>query len=135
MAEIIYVLINAGMPTLTRVGVLADGGNPSELDDALFPENIPLPYECIYACTVKDSAQAKGAAYEKFAAWRLGPHGDFADVMSESIVEVLRPYEVEDVTASFSASFDSPLTEEEKDTRARYTALRRPGKVTLSEAL
>jgi hypothetical protein len=36
MSEIVYVLFNAGMPTLTRVGVLADRGSPPELMKELY---------------------------------------------------------------------------------------------------
>jgi hypothetical protein len=126
MAEIVYVLFNASMPTLSRVGVLADGRDPSELMKEFYTENVPLPYSCAYACTVRDGAQAEGAVYEKFALQQIGRCGDFLEVEPESMVEVLRPYEVEEVTGSFRAAFDSTLEEDEKEARARYTALRWP---------
>jgi hypothetical protein len=134
MAEIVYVLFNAGMPTLSRVGVLEDGGSPSDLMVEIYNENVPLPYECVYACIAKDSTQAERAVYEKFAAQHIGRYGDFMDVIPESIVEVLLPYESEDVTESFRISFDSTLDDGEKEAREHYTALRRPKRTKPSDA-
>jgi hypothetical protein len=125
MSEIVYVLFNPGMPDLLRIGVM-DGWDPSGLMVKLYTENIPFPYDCVYACKVEDGARAEGAVHEKFAVQKIGRHGDFLDVVPESMVEILRPYEVEDVTERFRADFDSTLEDDEKEARARYTTLRRP---------
>jgi hypothetical protein len=125
--DIAYVLFNPSMPTLSRVGLMA-GRTPSELMEEFYSENVPLPYECVYACKVKDGAQAERAVFEKFGAEQIGRYGDFDDVKPERLVEVLRPYETEDITASFRESFDSTLTDEEKEARANYTARRRAGR-------
>jgi hypothetical protein len=127
MAEIVYVLFNASMPTLSRVGVLGEE-TPAELMARIYTENIPLPYACVYAATVKDAAQAEAAVYERFAERKLGRYGDFDGVTPDRLVEVLRPYEVDDVTERFSADFDSELDDDAKDARARFTAKRPPGK-------
>jgi hypothetical protein len=119
MTEIVYVLSNPAMPSLTRIGTL-NGDGPSGLMDEIYTENLPLPYECVYACTANDAAAAERAIREKFAAQKIGPHGEFFEIESGRVVEALRFYGLEDVTADFRAGFDSALTDGEKDARADF---------------
>jgi hypothetical protein len=105
------------MPSLTRIGVLKIG-DPSKLMEEIYTENIPVPYECVYACKTEDAAEAESAVREKFASRKTGLHGGFFEVEPERMAKALRFYEIEDVTADFRSAFDSALTDGEKDARA-----------------
>jgi hypothetical protein len=119
MEKTVYVLFDPAMPSLTMIGVL-DDGEPTELMEKIYTGNVPLPYGCVYACTARYAEEAERSVCEKFAAEKISPHDGFFDLAPERIVEVLRPYEVRDVTEDFRAAFDFALTDGEKDVRAKY---------------
>ncbi|EKD33224.1 MAG: hypothetical protein ACD_76C00068G0021 [uncultured bacterium] len=52
MNEIIYILINEAMPGYVKIGRTT---NLEQRIRSLDTTSVPLPFECFYACTVKDA--------------------------------------------------------------------------------
>jgi hypothetical protein len=70
MKEIICVLSNPAMPGLVKVEAMGEH-KPFELMEELYTEGVPLPYECEYACVVKDEAKVKEVVCKQLAAHQV----------------------------------------------------------------
>jgi hypothetical protein len=118
VSEIVYVLSNPAMPGLHKIG-MTDKDDLTIRMNKLYTTGVPLPFDCVYACIVKDNAIVEKAMHDKFAKQRVNPQREFFKLKPTRIVKAIKQYEVEDITSNFRVDFDSLLTEEEKDARRK----------------
>ena len=62
---IVYVLTNSAMPGLTKIGMTTQEGVTSRLNQ-LYTTGVPVPFECDYACQVKDCEKVEAALHSRF---------------------------------------------------------------------
>ena len=93
--EIIYILINEAMPGYVKIGRTS---NLEQRIRQLDTTGIPLPFECFYACTVKDADIAEKLLHDAFLDHRVRSTREFFEVSPERIVSALRLAELENVT-------------------------------------
>lgn len=68
MNEIIYILINEAMPGYVKIGRTNDlERRIREMDNT----SVPLPFECFYACTVRDVQFAERQLHDAFLDHRV----------------------------------------------------------------
>lgn len=60
--------------------------------------NIPLPFECFYACTVKDAAFVEKQLFDAFMDHRVRRNREFFEISPQRVVAVLKLAEIENVT-------------------------------------
>jgi hypothetical protein len=95
MPDIIYVLVNEAMPGYVKIGKTTDlERRVRELDNT----SVPLPFECFYACTVKDMKFVETQLHDAFMDHRVRSSREFFEIAPERAVAVLRLAELENVT-------------------------------------
>lgn len=95
MNEIIYVLINEAMPGYVKIGRTNDlERRIREMDNT----SVPLPFECFYACTVKDAQFAERQLHDAFLDHRVRSSREFFEISPERAVSALKLAEIENVT-------------------------------------
>ncbi len=75
MAEVIYILTNAAMPGLVKIGRTT--GDVVERIKQLDTTATPLPFECFYAAVVNDASVAERAMHKAFDDHRVRPSREF----------------------------------------------------------
>ncbi|MDD3487557.1 MAG: GIY-YIG nuclease family protein [Candidatus Moranbacteria bacterium] len=95
MNEIIYVLINEAMPGYVKIGKTTD---LEQRIRSLDTTSVPLPFECFYACRVKDAAYAEKQLHDAFLDHRVRSSREFFEISPERVVSALKLAEIENVT-------------------------------------
>jgi hypothetical protein len=116
MAKIVYVLTNAVMPGVVKIGK-TDKEDVAMRVKELFTTGVPVPYDCVYACTVDDNTIAERSMHDRFSEHRINPKREFFWLNPKTAVKALKRYEIEDVTPGIRARADSAIPDEEKNAR------------------
>jgi hypothetical protein len=116
MSEIVYILSNAAMRGLLRID-MTDKENLVTHMEELYDLNVPVQYDCIYACTVKDGEAVRKNLHSEFAESQLHSNHSYFRMPPEPAVKALKAYEVEDITFYVREQIDASLLQEEKDAR------------------
>ncbi len=95
MNEIIYVLINEAMPGYVKIGRTS---NLEQRIRSLDTTSVPLPFECFYACTVKDAQFAERQLHDAFLDHRVRSSREFFEISPERAVAALKLAEIENIT-------------------------------------
>ena len=95
MNEIIYVLINEAMPGYVKIGLTTDLERRIR---SLDTTSVPLPFECFYACTVKNSGFVEKQLHDAFLDHRVRSSREFFEISPERVVSALKLAEIENVT-------------------------------------
>lgn len=93
--EIIYILINEAMPGYVKIGQTT---NLEQRIRSLDTTSIPLPFECFYACSVKNSNFVEKQLHDAFMDQRVRSSREFFEVSPERVVSALKLAEIENVT-------------------------------------
>jgi len=120
MNEIIYILINESMPGYVKIGKTTTDleRRVRELDTT----SVPLPFECFYACTVKDAAFVERQLHATFLGHRVRSSREFFEIPPESAVAALKLAEIENVTPK------KDFVESQEDQQALNQARTRRGR-------
>ena len=95
MDNIVYVLINEAMPGYVKIGITS---NLEQRIRSLDTTGIPLPFECFYACTVKDAVFVERQLFDAFLDHRVRSSREFFEISPERAVAALKLAETQDVT-------------------------------------
>lgn len=95
MTDIVYILTNESMPGYIKIGVTNDlERRIRDLDNT----SLPLPFECFYACTVKDARFVEKHLHDAFADHRVRTNREFFELSPDRAAAALKLAELEDVT-------------------------------------
>lgn len=95
MQEIIYILINEAMPGYVKIGKTTD---LEQRVRSLDTTSVPLPFECFYACTVKDASFVERQLHDASLYHRVRSSREFFEISPERAVAALKLTEIENVT-------------------------------------
>lgn len=95
MNEIVYVLINEAMPGYVKIGRTT---NLEQRIRSLDTTSVPLPFECFYACTVKDANFVEQQLHDTFLDTRVRSSREFFEVSPDRVVSAMKLAEIENVT-------------------------------------
>jgi len=95
MNGIIYILINESMPGYVKIGQTTD---LEKRIRSLDTTSVPLPFECFYACTVKDANFVERQLFGAFLDHRVRSSREFFEISPERAVAALKLAEIENVT-------------------------------------
>lgn len=95
MNEIIYILINEAMPGYVKIGRTT---NLEQRIRSLDTTSVPLPFECFYACTVKDADFVEKQLHDAFLDHRVRSSREFFEISPDRVVSALKLAEIENVT-------------------------------------
>ena len=120
---IVYVLTNDAMPGLVKIGRTSRDTVDARLRE-LFSTGVPLPFECAYACRVKDDVYVERRFHRAFGPYRLNAQREFFPIEPEQAIALLELLAVEDVTPDVKASADH--VDEEASASGKKITSRRP---------
>ena len=81
---IVYLLTNATMPGLVKIGKTTRGGWEERIAE-LFSTGVPLPFKCEIAVEVDDETAVEGALHEALDKMRVNPRREFFEANPESL--------------------------------------------------
>lgn len=95
---IVYVLTNAGMPGLVKIGRTDDQDANTRIGQ-LYSTGVPFPFDLEYACRVQNSDEVESALHEAFAPQRINPRREFFRIEPNQAIAILKLVDQADATA------------------------------------
>lgn len=123
--QIVYVLTNPAMPGLVKIGMTTQ----LEVDDRmkqLYGTGVPVPFDCAFACQVRDASEVEKALHFAFGASRINPNREFFRVEPERVIAILKLLKVDDVTRQFEETIESDVTAVDRQSAQTLKEARRP---------
>jgi T5orf172 domain len=124
-SQLVYVLTNAAMPGLVKIGKTSR----LAVDDRtkqLYSTGVPVPFDCAFACQVRDAPEVEKALHVAFGNCRINPNREFFRIEPERVIAVLRLLKVDEVTAQFEQALDAETNSADKASADALRRERRP---------
>lgn len=124
-SQIVYLLTNPAMPNLVKIGKTTQ----LEVDvrmRQLYSTGVPLPFECVFACQVKDASQVEQALHLAFKKQRLNPNREFFEIDPEQAIAILKLLRFDDITLQFEQQMEAELEAIDKQSAQTYKRRQRP---------
>ena len=99
MPNIVYVLTNAAMPGIVKIG-MTDRPDVQQRMGDLYSTGVPFPFDCVIAREIEDrqAAEIERALHTAFGPYRINPSREFFQVDPEQVEVLLRVMPGRDVT-------------------------------------
>jgi len=123
MFQIVYVLTNPAMPGFVKIGMTYADDVGLRLSQ-LYTTGVPLPFDLVFACKVKNADEVEKALHRAFAPNRVNPKREFFKIEPDQAIAILKLLHVEDATAEIAAQPNAISGEE--IAAARFYKSRRP---------
>lgn len=124
-SQIVYVLTNPAMPSIVKIGKTTQLEVESRMKQ-LYGTGVPVPFECAFACQVKDATEVEKALHIAFGNNRINPNREFFSIEPEQAIAVLRLLKVEDITMEMEKTIESDLTFVDKRSGQELKEAKRP---------
>lgn len=119
------------MPGLVKIGKT----NQLEVEERmkqLYGTGVPIPFDCAFACQVKDATEVEKALHFAFGETRINPNREFFKIDAERVIAVLKLLKVDDITAKFEQQLDADVEQADKQSAQHLKDSIRP-KMNFSE--
>lgn len=123
--QIVYVLTNPAMPGLVKIGKTTQ----LEVEDRmkqLYGTGVPVPFDCAFACQVKDASEVERALHFAFGNSRINPNREFFQVEAERVIAILKLLKVDEITTQFEKQIESKTDAADKQSAVNLKESRRP---------
>ena len=120
MSNIVYVLTNPSIPDIVKIGMTSDLTTRMR---SLYNSSVPVPFECYFACTVKNMSFVEKQLHDGFDDFRVNPKREFFRIDPERVVSILKMVMIEDVTPKediVEDEIDQRSLDKEKKVRGRF---------------
>lgn len=124
-SQIVYILTNPAMPNLVKIGKTTQ----LEVDvriRQLYSTGVPFPFECAFACQVKDAAQVEKALHIAFRKNRLNPNREFFEIDPEQAIAILKLLRIDDITTQFEQQMEAEVEATDKQSAQNFKRRQRP---------
>ena len=124
-SQIVYVLTNPAMPGLVKIGKTSQ----LEVEDRmkqLYGTGVPVPFDCAFACQVKDATEVERALHFAFGTNRINPNREFFKIEAERVIAILRLLKVDEITTQFEKSLESDVPAADIQSAQELKKSRRP---------
>ena len=123
--QIVYVLTNPAMPGLIKIGKTTQ----TEIDGRmkqLYSSGVPVPFECVYACNVKDASKVEQSLHFAFGESRINPNREFFKIDPERVIAILKLLKVDEITNEVEKVIDKETEDIDQASGEKLKASRRP---------
>ena len=120
MSNIVYVLTNPSIPDIVKIGMTTDLTTRMR---SLYNSSVPVPFECYFACTVKDMSFVEKQLHDGFDDFRVNPKREFFRIDPERVVSILKMVMIDDVTPKddiVEDEIDQRSLDNEKKVRGKF---------------
>ncbi|QTR52150.1 GIY-YIG nuclease family protein [Thiothrix unzii] len=124
-SQIVYVLTNPAMPGLVKIGKTTQL-EVSERMKQLYSTGVPVPFDCAFACQVKDASEVEKALHFAFGRDRTNPNREFFSIEAERVIAVLKLLKVDDITTQFEQQIEADVEAVDKQSAQHLKEARRP---------
>lgn len=125
MEGIVYVLTNAAMPGLVKIGKTS-ASDPEERMKSLYSTGVPVPFDCEKAVRVGDAGRVESKLHQAFRNSRLNPGREFFKIDPDQACAILELLDGEDVTPAVSEEIQGGLPPGEQEAAKKLRRKRRP---------
>ena len=123
--QIVYVLTNPAMPGLVKIGKTTQLEIEERMKQ-LYGTGVPVPFDCAFACQVKDASEVEKALHIAFGATRINPSREFFKIEPERVVAVLKLLKVDDITQQVEKTIESEVSAADKQAAQTLKEAKRP---------
>jgi hypothetical protein len=123
--QIVYVLTNPVMPGLVKIGKTTQL-EVEERMRQLYSTGVPVPFDCAFACRVKDAHTVEKALHLAFGMTRINPNREFFKLEPERVIAVLKLLQVDDITQQFEQTIESDIPSADKQSSEALKRVMRP---------
>lgn len=123
--QIVYVLTNPAMPGLVKIGKTTQL-EVEERMKQLYSTGVPVPFDCAFACKVKDATDVEKALHLAFGMTRVNPNREFFKLEPERVIAVLQLLKVDDITQQFEKTIESDIPPADKQSAQALKRSMRP---------
>lgn len=123
--QIVYVLTNPAMPGLVKIGKTTQL-EVEERMKQLYSTGVPVPFDCAFACKVKDATDVEKALHLAFGMTRINPNREFFKLEPERVIAVLQLLKVDDITRQFEKTIESDIPAADKQSAQALKRSMRP---------
>lgn len=120
---IVYVLSNAAMPGLVKIGMTASEDAETRLAQ-LYTTGVPFPFKLEFACRVQNPDEVEKALHTAFAPNRVNPKREFFSIDPGQAIAILKLLHTEDATAELTSQ--APAAEEAEVAAGEQYKAKRP---------
>lgn len=124
-SQIVYVLTNPAMPGLIKIGKTTQ----LEVEDRmkqLYGTGVPVPFNCAFACQVRDATEVERALHVAFGANRINPNREFFKIEAERVIAILKLLKVDDITTQLEKTIESDVPAADIQSAQELKQARRP---------
>jgi T5orf172 domain len=124
-SQIVYVLTNPAMTGLVKIGKTTQ----FEVEDRmkqLYGTGVPVPFDCAFACQVKDATEVEKALHFAFGNTRLNPNREFFRIEADRVIAVLKLLKVDDITEQFEKQLEADVEAVDKQSAQNLKDTKRP---------
>lgn len=123
--QIVYVLTNPAMPGLIKIGKTMQQEIENRMKQ-LYGTGVPVPFDCAFACQVKDATEVEKALHFAFGNTRINPNREFFKIEPERVIALLKLLKVDEVTHQFEKQLASETDATDKRSAENLKEARRP---------
>ncbi|MBK7563509.1 conserved hypothetical protein [Candidatus Propionivibrio aalborgensis] len=123
--QIVYVLTNPAMVGLVKIGKTTQL-EVEERMKQLYSTGVPVPFDCAFACKVKDAAEVEKALHLAFGMTRINPNREFFKLEPERVIAVLQLLKVDDITQQFEQTIELDIPSADKQSAQALKRSMRP---------
>jgi hypothetical protein len=124
-SQIVYVLTNPAMPGLVKIGKTTQL-EVEERMKQLYGTGVPVPFDCAFACQVKDATEVEKALHFAFGNGRVNPNREFFRIEAERVIAVLKLLKVDDITTQFEQQLEADVEAVDKQSAQNLKDTKRP---------
>jgi hypothetical protein len=123
--QIVYVLTNPAMPELVKIGKTTQVEVEARMKQ-LYGTGVPVPFDCAFACKVKDATEVEKSLHFAFGKHRINPNREFFKIEPERVIAILKLLQIDDITTQFEKQIESEVATIDKQSSESLKASRRP---------
>ncbi len=123
--QIVYVLTNPAMPGLVKIGKTTQLEVENRMKQ-LYGTGVPVPFDCAFACQVKNATEVEDALHLAFGTHRINPNREFFKIEPERVIAVLKLLKVDDITEQVEQTIESDVSAVDKQSAQTLKESPRP---------
>lgn len=124
-SQIVYVLTNPAIPNLVKIGKTTQLEVDARLRQ-LYSTGVPFPFECAFACQVKNAAEVEKALHTAFKKNRVNPNREFFEIEPDQAIAILKLLRVDDITTQFEQQMEAEIAAADKHSAQTFKRHHRP---------
>lgn len=122
-SQIFYILTNPAMPELIKIGKTTQQEVGVRMKQ-LYGTGVPFPFDCAFACQVKDANEAEKAIHFAFGNDRVNPNREFFKIEAERVIAILKLLEIDDITTQFEKQLEEDVETIDKQSAQNFNKKR-----------